>query len=472
MNSIEISSAPQAQPSPPSRLTIPRIILLCFLFIYDAMVTTYMDSFLSDMLVEFELPALSKIKTIRFETIRFDTKVVYGYLLGRLVSASLWGILMDKHGRKNVLLAVLLIVPLMTMFLAFTTEYYDCLSLRIIIGFFNGIPVIGKTLCTEICSTEFKSWSVSLVNASWALGLIVGPVFGLHILQKYPVLHYAAPSLAIAIIGGFLAVLSLFIFEETLKPEHQYQQIQSGNNRIVNSIGELDARNEYIHLSKVLRIHNTAKLSLIFTFTTLVASGFDQLVFHWMGKKYDKGGLAFNYETIYKAYQSLTAIQIILQAVLYPNLQRKYGDYWILRQGHKLLILAVVSIPYTRLFFSQEYPVMLITWVIIWMLVRQAASFMVFCAIQRFTNEIVSGNKRGKLNGCQVGFATSLLFAQSLGAQIMDWSMSHRNIFPFNYYFVFLLTCGMTAWSLSVVYTLKFIDRNRRRLRGERNRVG
>lgn len=470
--SIEIPSTLQAQPSPQSRLTAFRVLLLGLLLVYDAMIITYMDPILSQI--------LSKIgfSIQQINATPFDSRLPSAFLLGRLVSGPLWGILIDKHGRKLALLCVLTLVSLLTFILAFSSEPYDCLTLRMLIGLFNGIPVIVKTACTEICSTKFKSWSISFVNASWALGFIIGPLFSHHINQEYPLFEdqFTAPSLGITIIGGSLVLLSLLLFKESLPAQHQYQQIQPQGNRITNSIGQLDTRNEYIQLSHVLKIKNTAKLLAIFAIMILVQSGFDQLVFAWMNKigfRWRKGDAIFNNELILNTYQLLSVILIVLQAIIYPTLQKLYGDYRILRSGHKVLLSAVISILFTRIFFSQEHPAKQITWVILCMLIKNMAIFMIFSAVQRFTNDIVSGNKRGKFNGCHIGLASSLLFTQPLGQQILHWSMVHKqHIFPFNYSLVFLLTCGMVWVSLSIVYNLVFADSNMRRMRGERVIIG
>ena len=93
---------------------------------------------------------------------------------------------------------------------------------------------------------------------------------------------------------------------------------------------------------------------------------------------------------------------------------------------------------------------------------------MNFSALQRFTNDAISADKRGKLNGFQVTFSSCLQVAGPIiGGWVLAWSMSNDLFFPFNYHFVFLLMCFITAGVILVIYRLDFTDETRQKLKGE-----
>lgn len=410
-----------------------------------------------------------------------------GFFFGRFVSATFWGIFIDKYGRKTGLLVILGSVSFLTLLFGFSTNYPIALGIRIVTGFMNGLSIVGKTLSTEICPDDMKAWSISITNTIWALGMTIGPFIGsqfFRLIENWP---YLASAIAVTALGLILLVLSWYYMEETLvakKPSPK--EVESKKNKedeaLDQSIDENAPRDlerrritgeDFASLSKsdqikyIFKQHNIPKLIFIFSINTFYAAVIGELIPFWVAAKYSDGGLDFDYHDISHIYLYLTGPQLVLQIFLYPYLQKGKGDFWLLTVGHLTHIPMFFLLPYGNWFGYHAYFAEK-SWIIFWLFVRNVASFMNFSALQRFTNDCIAADKRGKINGFQITFSSLLqTLGPVLGGYILSWSMSNGLPYPFNYHFVFLLMVLVTIGVLSIIYKLEFIDRNRTKLKGE-----
>jgi len=463
------------------RLIMIRIILLAFILFFNSTSTTYLYSFLPDMMVNF---GLVPNKTTAGA---YASWMASGFFFGRFASATFWGVFIDKHGRKTGLLIVLGTVSVLTLVFGFVTNFWMALFIRFITGVANGLSIVGKTLSTEICPDDMKPWSISVTNTIWALGMTVGPFIGSFFYNTIPGFPYLASALAVTILGIILMALSSHYFVETLDLSKvqgsKDKELKSTKNAFEEekSIDEEDASqlekkrlvNDFNHLSKseqikyIFRVPNITKLILIFGINTFYAAVIGELIPFWVAANYDDGGLGFQYKDISHIYLYLTGPQLVLQIFLYPLLQKGRGDFWLLTTGHLAHIPMFLLLPYAHWFGNKEFLEQK-TWIIFWLFVRNVASFMNFSSLQRFTNDAIAADKRGKINGFQVTFSSLLQTAGPiLGGWVLAWSMSNDMPYPFNYHFVFLLMVGITIFTLTVVYKLEFFDKNKTKLKGE-----
>lgn len=144
-----------------------------------------------------------------------------GFFFGRFISASIWGIFIDKYGRKTGLLTILGSVSFLTLLFGFSTNFTMALTIRTVTGLFNGLSIVGKTLSTEICPPDLKPWSISVTNTIWGLGMTVGPFIGAQFFRislDYPYLISAG---VVAGLGCLMCFLCYTFMEETLDKEKQ-----------------------------------------------------------------------------------------------------------------------------------------------------------------------------------------------------------------------------------------------------------
>ena len=481
------------------RLISIRIVLLAFILFFNSTSTTYLYSFLPDMMVDFGLV------TSKTTAGAYASWMASGFFLGRFASATFWGIFIDKYGRKTGLLLVLTSVSLLTILFGFSTGFWMALIIRIVTGMADGLSIIGKTLSTEICPDDMKAWSISITNTIWALGMTIGPFIGSFFYRLIEGWPYLASALAVASLGTILSLLSMYYFEETLKPKVEKTETGEESEKVIdiskpdialkiqnkedstinrkieinidegldNSIDTFKRKANFDSMTKsqqiryMLRVPNIIKLISIFGINTLYAAVVGELIPFWVAAKYVDGGLGFNYGDISQIYLYLTGPQLILQIFLYPILQKGRGDFWLLVVGHLAHIPMFVLLPYGHLFGEGSFLAQKF-WIVFWLFIRNIASFMNFSALQRFTNDTIAADKRGKINGFQVTFSSFLqTTGPILGGVLLAWSMSNGLSYPFNYHFVFLLMVLLTIGTLVIVNKLEFFDSQKTKIKGE-----
>jgi MFS family permease len=457
-----------------TRLIMFRIVLLSFIMCFNSMACIYFDAFLPEMMVKFG------VAQNKSESGKSAAWITAGFCFGRLISASLWGAFVDKYGRKTGLILQLVLVSFCTLMFGFCTSFYAALIVRMMSGLLNGLSVIGKTVSMEICPNEFKSWSISVTNTIWSTGTILGPVFGSVLYNRvfgrsYPMM---LSSIVMAIIGLILIPFSLHFFEETLPDRSSHQPLPSDDTNdkesINNSLEEsplpknisASASASASSLGYLMRIPNVGKLILAFSFNTFLATLFSGLLIFWVSAKYEDGGLDFNYNDISQIFLYFIVPQLILQIILYPLFQTKFGDFTLLTTGHWIYIPMFLCLPFAHN-MGNSYGIKKL-YIVFWLFIRNMASFMNFSALQRFTNDIILPENRGKVYGLQGTVASSLqIFAPLIGKGILSITMISHFPFPFDYHFVFILLSVMTLFILSRIYKLRFQDNEKMKLIGE-----
>ncbi|CAM0880862.1 unnamed protein product [Alopecurus aequalis] len=163
------------------------------------------------------------------------------YMIGRALTATVWGMVADKHGRKPVILITLITVIILNTLFGLSSSYWMALATRCLLGLLSGILGPIKAYATEVCRKEHSHLALSLVSASRAIGLIFGPAIGGYLAQpadKYPGIFpqqsifgrfpYFLPCLCISLVT-VVALISCIWLPETL---HKHNQPTDSNNSI------------------------------------------------------------------------------------------------------------------------------------------------------------------------------------------------------------------------------------------------
>jgi MFS family permease len=459
-----------------TRLIMIRIVILAFVLFFNSVTTAYVDTFLPDMMVSLKA---AKSKT---ESGKPASWLFSAFFFGRFLSAGAWGVFIDKYGRKRGLILVLGLLVVCTFLFGLSVNFYYALAIRFITGVVNGLSIIGKTLSTEICPSDMKPWSISVTNTIWSLGMTVGPIIGSCVYNVIPEFPMLISSLNVCLIGILLMILSIIYFEETLNndqgqvvKEHAPSAIpdnEDSNDDIelqhVDATNNNTVPNKAVFLgSEILGLPNVAKIICIFATNTFYASVLVALIPFWIASKYEDGGLDFKYHDISDIFLYLMLPQIALQIFLYPLIQKRRGDFWLLTRGHFAHIPMFFLLPFAHslgkgAFLSQK------VWITFWLFIRNLASFMNFAVLQRYGNEVISAQKRGKMNGIQITFSSACQIGGTfLGGWLLTWSETNGLSYPFDYHFVFLMLCLVTLCVLKLIYSLKFSDPERTKILGE-----
>lgn len=106
--------------------------------------------------------------------------------LGALCGAALAGLLADRHGRRSLFQATLLIYSLGTGLLALATNFLSFLLIRFFVGMGLGgeLPVVA-TLVTEWVPARQRGRLVGLLSSFWSYGWIVAALVGYLIIPSF-----------------------------------------------------------------------------------------------------------------------------------------------------------------------------------------------------------------------------------------------------------------------------------------------
>lgn len=220
--------------------------------------------------------------------------------------------------------------------------------------------------------------------------------------------------------------------------------------------------------SDILALPNVCKIISIFSANTFYAAVLTALIPFWIASKYEDGGLDFQYHDISDIFVYLMIPQIVLQVFLYPMIQKKRGDFWLLTRGHYAHLPLFFLLPFAHIFGKRSFTHQKM-WITFWLFIRNLASFMNFAVLQRYGNEVISPQKRGKMNGIQITCSSFFqIIGTFLGGWLLTWSETNKLSYPFNYHFVFILLCLVTLMVISIIYKLKFVDQEKKKILGER----
>jgi MFS family permease len=457
-----------------------RIVLLAFILFYSTISNGVFDPFLPDMMIEY------KVANNKSESGKAASWLYIAFYLGRFISSAPWGAFIDKYGRKPGLIFSITVIAIFPVLFAMAPNYYLAVFMRFLVGLLNGVSIIGKVMSTEVCTEEYKSWSISVTNTIWALGLTCGPLIGAVFYNMIPSFPLFSTGLFTSLFGILLLVLSSIYFEETLEKtitpmrmekmgQEDQEEEEEGNNIIEMGkevVGDATEMRKIVRTDettftkeepspglKIFSIYtpNMLKLILIFSFNTFSAAVFVGLIPFWIASKYQDGGLNFQYNDISDIFLYLTPFQLILQLFLYPLIQKKRGDYWLITYGHYAQIPLYFFLPFAHNFGEGSYMIQKL-WIIFWFFVRNIASFMNFAALQSFTNDITTTEIRGKVNGVKSAFSSMMQMAGPiLGQWMLSWSETNGLSYPFDYHFVFLIMCILSFFIILLIRSLKFV---------------
>ena len=78
------------------------------------------------------------------------------FLFGRMISSYFWGRFADQHGRRPVLYIGCLDVAIMSIVFGMSVNIYMAVFSRLLLGLFNPLAGLTKTLVSEICGPKFE----------------------------------------------------------------------------------------------------------------------------------------------------------------------------------------------------------------------------------------------------------------------------------------------------------------------------
>jgi multidrug resistance protein len=137
----------------------------------------------------------------------------FAFSLGNLIAAPGAGYLVDRWGRRPVLIIGLLAIVIVNLVTPFVDDLTTFIVLRFVLGFGNaGIMPAALAATADIAPEDRRAQWIGYVSGGISIGLIIGPTIGGVL---YDALGFAAPFYVSGVMALVAVVLVIFIVPET-----------------------------------------------------------------------------------------------------------------------------------------------------------------------------------------------------------------------------------------------------------------
>ncbi len=137
----------------------------------------------------------------------------FAFSLGNLIASPLAGSLVDRWGRRPVLLIGLISIVCVNVATVYVTTFETFVVLRFVLGFFNaGIMPAALAATADIAPEEHRAQWIGYVTSGVSIGLIIGPTIGGGLYDAY---GFAMPFLVSAGLALIPVILTMTVVPET-----------------------------------------------------------------------------------------------------------------------------------------------------------------------------------------------------------------------------------------------------------------
>ena len=117
------------------------------------------------------------------------------------IMAPVWGRLLDTLDRRNIILLACCAAAVCTLLMSVSTNAWQLLALRFVMGFFGGHIVAVMAMVSGSCPPHRLSWALGWLSTAQVAGMLLGPLIGGSIADALD--SYRAPFVA----GGCASLL-------------------------------------------------------------------------------------------------------------------------------------------------------------------------------------------------------------------------------------------------------------------------
>jgi len=376
-------------------------------------------------------------------------------MTGRTISSPFWGWVIDKWGRKPVLLIGLFFAGALSVAFGFVQNYTMAVLIRFGIGLFAPLSVVTKTCVSEVCPESKQAGAMSYYSMIWLTSSVVGSVIGgvlvdpksTGIAPSGPLADYPflLPNLITAIVA-FTALGGVFIWlEETLTIKKARDA--AIRQTLLKSMPEMET--EPLTYKDLVKDKVIVLAVSIYGINSFCSTAYFELFPLWCWAKVSNGGLDFEPLEIGYALAASNLSLVIFQRWLFRKMVARKGYLWNVLCGSLFQAPAIFIIPWIS-YARNVYGI----WVYIigTSMIWYFLSFQVLTAQFVMTNNLVVKTERGKLNGlCMMVGSFSRAVAPLFTGVVFAATAKSGLSFPLNYTFCFdfIAVLCIFMWFLS-----------------------
>ncbi|XP_074642716.1 uncharacterized protein LOC141899965 isoform X2 [Tubulanus polymorphus] len=227
---------------------------------------------------------------------------------------------------------------------------------------------------------------------------------------------------------------------------------EKSDEKVTYSLYQRFVRSDFVTL---LKSRDVQKCMVLYTLYSFAVIGYHEVFAVWASTDSYYDGLEFSTEKIGLAIGFVALPTIVLQIMIFPKLEVRYGAKRAFMGNCFIMMLVAGLLPITHLVYDK--PIQLWSCLTILLIPDRVCAVCCFCSIALFVNNSVKPAFAGSVNGIGITFAAlARAFAPTVGGSLFAWSITKGRQFgyPFDVNCVFIMFSLVYMVSLIVVLSI------------------
>lgn len=310
---------------------------------------------------------------------------------------------------------------------------------RVLLGLFNPIWGIAKTLVSELCSRKHEARAMGLTASCWSLGVVLGPVIGgflanpgslypqvfrdrgdsqtpfyISILIQYP---YLLPNLVVGLFSFVACCLVFACLPETL-PEHPATAgVQRGEE------GGAAVKKRGATIRELLDTPGVSLAMTAYFVLSFIDLSFSEVIPLWAIASVAAGGLGLQQQRIAFLMTFTGCIQVAYTMVFYPVIVEHLGRVQSFHKGQMLFIPVCLGITLLNALPAGSLAQFVL--LVLMFAVARACCSLGNSSIGLIVNRCVEKEQRASVNGLSMGVGSmAKAIGPMMSTYVFAWSIN------------------------------------------------
>ncbi|XP_074276148.1 protein ZINC INDUCED FACILITATOR 1-like isoform X2 [Silene latifolia] len=379
------------------------------------------------------------------------------FMVGRFLTALLWGMVADRYGRKTVMILSMIAIVIFNTLFGLSTSYWMALTMRFLLGAFCGVLGPMRAYATEVSRQEHQALGIATLSSAWGIGLVIGPALGGYLAQpadKFPNIFSQEsvfgrfPYFLVCLVISIFALIVLIIcfwLPETLH-SHDVEDAALIDSDDLEKSHSAEGRTSNTWLS-LLRNWPLMSVIIIYCVFQLHDMAYIEIFSLWAVSPKAFGGLSLATEDVGQALAVAGVGLLLCQLLLYPVFERAFGPIIVSRTGAALSIALLSCYPFIAKLSGTSLSLV----IDLVSALKNAFSISVTAGLFLLQNRAVRQRQRGAANGlalCMMSLCKAV--GPAAAGSLLSWGQSRQNA-------SFLPGSHMVFFILNVVELIGFL---------------